>query len=165
MSRTYKTRPYWVKLNDPKFPTKERHQHHVVKREKTGRMEEYTVHVWTGDIFNMQPVVRLRPQYREWTEYVPCSIDIPEKPWREERHDRLSDNREKLCDKRPLLNNSCSCCTRSYAKRLSAQAQRATINQQLHNAVRDYGWTTDPEEWYDVDIHHMSVNEDWKFWD
>lgn len=165
MSRTYNHRPRWVKLNDPTFPTKESHQHYVVKREKSGRMITHTRHRWVGYPEYTVAEEYEVPHYYVWVEAVPCSIDIPEKPWREARHDRLSNNREKLCDKRELYNNGCSCCTRRYAKKLSSQAQRATINQQLHNAVRDFGHSADPDDWYDVDINHMSVNEDWKWWD
>lgn len=161
MSRTYKTRPRWVKLNDPKFPTRERHQHHVIKREKIGE-QETPLFPWNKEL----PVrYTMRPIYRRWTEIVPCTIDMPEVSWREERHQRLNGSIEKLCDKRPLIRDACSCCTRSYAKRLSAKSQRASINQQLHNAVRDYGWTTDTDQWYDVDITTAGVAEDWDFWD
>lgn len=159
MSRTYSTRPEWVKLNDPKFPTKERHQHHRIMREPTGNMVEYVTHRWTGDIFNLEPIVRLIPEYRIWTENIDCTIDIPEQPYQHWKY-----NKTKLCDKRPLYRDSCPCCTRAYAKRLSAKAQRASINQQLHNAVRDLGKTDDPDQWYDVDIT-PGASEDWKFWD
>lgn len=167
MSRTYNHRPRWVKLNDPTFPTKESHQHYTVRREKSGRTTTQTRTYWrVVDGWPKTETVEYEvPHYYTWVEAVPCSIDIPEKPWREARHDRLSNNREKLCDKRPLISDPCSCCTRRYAKHLSAKAQRASINQQLHNAVRDFGWTADPDEWYDVDITTAGIAEDWKFWD
>lgn len=171
MSRTFKTRPHWVKLNDPKYPTRERHQHFAVKREKIG--EEMYIH--TPEIVERDEygkVIRrvpeygwMRPVFRTWVEEVPCTIDIPEMSWREERHLRMKGEVEKLCDKVQLYRQACPCCTRTYAKKLSARAQRATINQQLHNAVRDFGHSADPDDWYDVDINHMSVNEDWKWWD
>lgn len=160
MSRTYSTRPEWVKLNDPKFPTKERHQHYTVKCEKIGE-KETPLFPWRSELPTMYTT---RPVYRRWVEAVSCTIDIPEMSWREERLYRLSNNLEKLCDKRPLYRDSYPCCSRAYAKKLSAKAQRASINQQLHNAVRDYGWTTDPDEWYDIDIT-PGASEDWKCWD
>lgn len=164
MSRTYNTRPQWVKLNDPKFPVKEHHQHYVVKREKSGRMITYTRHRWVGYPEYTVAEEYEVPHYYVWVEAVPCSIDIPEKPWRDAKHARLSDKREKLCDKRPLIGYGCSCCTRRYAKKLYTKGVRANINQQLHNAVRDYGWTADPDDWYDVDITETN-DEDWGFWD
>lgn len=167
MSRTYHHRPRWVKLNDPKFPTVEHHQHYVVKREKSGRMITKTRHVWIKDSAGFSHTTEENyevPHYYTWVEAVPCTIDMPEISWREERR-RVGTPQEKLCDKTPLIREGCPCCTRSYAKKLSAKAQRASINQQLHNATRDHGWTTDPDEWYDVDITSAEVAEDWDFWD
>lgn len=165
MSRTYKTRPEWVKLNDPKFPTKEYHQHYVIKKEKSGKTEVRTRHRWVGPPLYTIPEEYEVPHYYTWVEAVPCTIDVPEVSWREERHRFELGKPAKLCDKRPLIREGCSCCSRSYAKKLSAKSQRASINQQLHNAVRDYGWTTDTDEWYDVDITSAGVAEDWDFWD
>lgn len=159
MSRTYKTRPEWVKLNDPTFPVKERHQHHRIMREPTGRMVESMWQPWwNGE--GTKPEPYMVPEYRVWSEDIDCTIDEPEQPYQHWRY-----NKTKLCDKRPLYRVGCPCCSRWYAKRLSAKSQRASINQQLHNAVRDNGWTADPEEWYDVDITTAGVAEDWDFWD
>lgn len=166
MSRTYNTRPQWVKLNDPKFPTRESHQHHVVQSKKIGEGKYIHTPAYVERDENGRVVWRQEERswpislYARWTENVPCTIDLPERPWRESRN-----YSEKRCDKRPLIGYGCSCCSRRFAKKLSSQAQRATINQQLHNAVRDYGRSADPDNWYDVDINHMSVNEDWKWWD
>jgi hypothetical protein len=162
LSRTYKTRPEWVKLNDPNFPTKEHHQHHRIMREPTGRMIESYYSVWTGDIFNLERKVRMVPEYRVWSEDIDCTIDMPEVPGGQ--HWRY--NGEKLCDKRPLYRNGCPCChSNAYAKRIYHKAQRCGINQQLRNAVRDNGWTADPEEWYDVDITSAGIADDWDIWD
>lgn len=155
MSRTYKTRPRWVKLNDPKFPTKEHHQHHVVKKEKIGE-EPSPLYPWRDEL----PVkIYMRPIYHRWVEAVPCDIARPEMSWRDERKAYGTEN-EKHCTKSPLYSSKCSCCSRAYAKKLSAKAQRASINQQLHNATRDYGWTTDTDEWYDVDVTSAGVATD-----
>lgn len=162
MSRTYKTRPEWVKLNDPKFPTKERHQHIRVMREPTGRKIVESVEHWTYvDGWPKLVTEQMeRTEYKIWSENIDCTIDLPEQPY---QHWRF--NKTKLCDKRPAYRVGCTCCSRSYSKRLSAKTQRVSINQQLHNAVRDYGWTTDPNEWYDVDITTFGVAEDWDYWD
>lgn len=171
LSRTYSTRPYWVKLNDPKFPTKERHQHHIVKSEKIGerkyihQAEEVGRDEYGKVLYRIPERSWMVNVRRYWTEDVPCTIDIPEVSWREEQRLTKLGEFDKLCDKRPLYRNGCPCCTRAYAKRLSAKSQRASVNQQLHNAVRDYGWTADPDEWYDVDINTAGVAENWDFWD
>lgn len=166
MSRTYKTRPQWVKLNDPKFPSMQRHDHIVIHREKTGRMITKTRSKWIyaegwGKLVQEEYEV---PELRIWSEIVPCDMDKPEVSWRVEKKLRAT-GEEKRCDKLPLYRNGCPCCSHSYSKRLDSQTKRASINQQLHNAVRDHGWTTDPDEWYDVDINTVGVAADWDFWD
>lgn len=163
MSRTYNHRPRWVKLNDPKFPTKERHQHHVIKSEKTGEEEAFTYHRWVGPPKYTEPYTVMRPVFRRWVEYVPCTIDLPEVSWMNERQRRTNGTREKLCDKRELI-WSCPCCSRKGLKQDANRARRVRINQQLHNAVRDYGRTTDADEWYDVDIseaHRVYHDYNW----
>lgn len=190
MSRTYNTRPEWVKLNDPKFPTRELHNHLVNKSEKTGRMITKTRIKWV--VRDGWPKTEEEeyevPEILHWTEVAPCDIDTPHVSWRDRRKTWGTDQ-EKRCEKRPAIRTPCSCCSRWYAKRLSAQAQRASINQQLRNAVRDYGRNcdTDPEShievqigyddlgsiygklylsnWWDVDITAAGVAEDWDFWD
>lgn len=163
MSRTYKTRPRWVQLNDPKFPTVERHDHLIKRSEPTGRMIESAYQpYWDG--FGPKPEPIMYAEKRYWTEVAPCDIDKPERSYRDSRKTWGTDE-EKRCDKRPLIKEPCSCCSRWYAKKLDVKAKRSSINQQLHNAVRDYGWTADPEEWYDVDISEIGTSEDWKFWD
>lgn len=163
MSRTYKTRPEWVKLNDPKSLTYVRHDHLVQRYEPTGRMIESPYQpYWNGE--GPKPEPRMIQEKRHWTEIVECDEYKPERSWRDERKVWGTDE-EKRCDRRFVVRSPCFCCSRWYAKRLSAQAQRASINQQLHNAIRDYGWTTDPDEWYDVDITTAGVAEDWDFWD
>lgn len=162
MSRTYHHRPRWVKLNDPKFPTKERHQHYVVRREKTGNLIEVTRHKWIGAPEYTEPYTVIVPEYAQWVEHVPCTIDLPEVSWMNERQRVKNGNREKLCDKRELI-WSCPCCSYKDKKQTYNRAMRSKVNQQLHCAVRDYGWTTDADEWYDVDIteKHKSYNEWW----
>lgn len=168
MSRTYNHRPRWVKLNDPKFPSIERHQHHVVKSEKIGERkyirtpasvarDEYGKVVWRQEEYSWKV-----PVYRRWTENVPCTIDMPEVSWMHARQKARNGDREKLCDKRELI-WSCPCCTRRDKKQMYSRAMRGKVNQQLHSAVRDYGWTTEADEWYDVDIteKHKSYNEWW----
>lgn len=152
MSRTYKTRPQWVKLNDPKFPTKERHQHHVVKSEKIGerkyihQAEEVGRDEYGKVLYRIPEHSWNVAVYRRWTENVPCTIDIPEMSWREARHRRMNGSLEKLCDKRPLV-WSCSCCSRRGLKRATNSSIRAKIKQQLHMAVRANGHhtVTDPD--------------------
>lgn len=158
MSRTYNHRPRWVKLNDPKFPTKERHQHYKIHTEYTGEYETVT----HGGFWGIKPWTSQRPIYRQWVEHVPCTIDLPEVSWMNERQRVYAGNREKLCDKRELI-WSCPCCTKRDKKKTYNRAMRGKVNQQLHCAVRDFGWTTDADEWYDVDIteKHKSYNEWW----
>lgn len=163
MSRTYNHRPRWVKLNDPKFPTRERHQHYVVKREKTGHYEEITRYKWVGEPRYTEPYTVLIPEYRQWVEEVPCTIHLPEVSWMSERNRKMNGTLEKLCDKRELI-WSCPCCSRKSLKQDGNRARRVRINQQLHNAVRDYGRTTEANEWYDVDIseaHRVYHDYDW----
>lgn len=162
MSRTYNHRPRWVKLNDPKFPVKERHQHHVVKREKTGRLVEVTRHKWIGAPKYTEPYTVMVPEYAQWVENVPCTIHLPEVSWMNERHRVKNGSQEKLCDKRELI-WSCPCCSKKGKKQEYNRATRARINQQLRCAARDYRWTTDEDEWYDVDISeaHHAYNEWW----
>ena len=163
MSRTYNTRPRWVRLNDPKSLTYERHDHLIKRSEPTGRMIESAYQpYWDGT--GPKPEPRMYPEKRYWTEVVECDIDKPHTSWRDWRKTAGTDA-EKRCGKSFVVREPCSCCRRTYAKFLSAKSQRASINQQLHNAVRDYGWTTDPDEWYNVDITTANVAEDWDFWD
>lgn len=182
MSRTYNHRPRWVKLNDPKFPVIERHQHYEIKKEKVGE-EETRLYPWSEINYKTY----MRPIYHRWAEIVPCTIDIPEVSWVQERvRDRNAEN-EKLCDKRELI-WSCPCCSRDGAKRSINRATRARINRQLHNAVRDYGnncdtdpaastdwpdgfddygtiWKSTPiQNWWDVDIseaHKVYHDDKW----
>ena len=75
MSRTRKDRPYWVLKNDPKMSRRAIHEHLIPQREKVGE-EEYNLYAWRPDI---EPVVRIRPLFKRWTEQVECTLDIPEK--------------------------------------------------------------------------------------
>lgn len=186
MSRTYNHRPHWVKLNDPKFPVIERHQHYVVKREKIG-MGIRTRNKWVGGDKYIEEVEYEYPLYRRWSEAVPCTIDIPEISWAREKNRDKNSPLEKLCDKRELI-SSCPCCSRAGAKRSTNRAQRARIHRQLHNALRDFGHNcdTDPaassdwpdgfdddgtiwksipiQNWWDVDIseaHKVYHDDKW----
>lgn len=184
MSRTYKTRPRWVRLNDPTSDTIERHEHFAVRREKSGRMVTKERYNWkTGNVEPMQV-----PHEYVWVEAVPCTIDIPELPWRVERHKYNDDNR-KRCDKRFVNELPCPCCSHRYSKELSHGAQRAKIKQEIKKALNTYGRNTDTNpmscdewpngfdedgtiykivdapNWWDVDITTANVAEDWDLWD
>jgi hypothetical protein len=169
VSRTYNTRPRWVKLNDPKFPTKERHQHYVVKKEQIGE-EEVQLYPWRIDL----PVkTYMRPLYRRWSEVVPCTIDIPEVHWMQERTRELKSNIEKLCERRELFTQGCSCCSRRITKQMTNGALRSKVSQAMHSAIRDFGkWEILPldeieynEDWLDVDINPTSKYDSPYWWD
>lgn len=166
MSRTYSHRPHWVKLNDPKTPTKERHQHYVVKKEKVGE-ELVETYAWRRDL-DMPKHTYTRAIYYRWTEQVPCTIDIPEHSWQDR-----SKYPDKLCDKRLLFTVGCPCCSRRYTKRLTNGARRSKVNQAMNSAVRDLGkWILLPDDviaydeaWDDVDINPVSKYDSPYWWD
>ena len=186
MSRTYKTNPRWVKLNDPKSATVERHEHFAVKREKSGKMETRTRHRWVGPPEYTVAEEYEVPHYYTWVEAVPCTIDLPEVSWTAERK-RRAEGVNKLCDKRFVYEKGCSCCSKRGYKSATNQAKRAKIKQALKGAINNYGWTTDtdPEHmmlmpngydedgtiwrvvdypnWWDVDIQ-VDSRYDSKYW-
>lgn len=172
MSRTYNTRPHWVKLNDPKFPTIERHQHYKIHTEYTGEQRP--------SLWNPKYMVR---DYYQWVENIPCTIDMPEVI---NQHWKF--NKTKLCDKRELI-WSCPCCSKKQYKCLTNRAVRAKIKQKLHQATVDYGRSCDTDlfssiqvpngfddygtiwestelpNWWDVDIQVDSKYDKSYWWD
>ena len=163
MSRTYKTRPRWVKLNDPTSQTYERHDHLITRWEYTGRMVEAAYQPWwNGEGPKPEPV--MYPEKRRWTEVADCDIDKPHRSWRDARRVWGTDE-EKRCDKSFIVREACSCCSHRYAKNLFTSAKRASIHTQLRKAVLYNGWTADPNQWYDVDINTAGIGEDWDYWD
>jgi hypothetical protein len=155
MSRTYNTRPMWVRNNDPRnVPVRVSHQHSVVLSEVIGE-EEYEPHWAPG-------TTRTRALYHRWSEPVECTVDVPEETpssWRF-RHPRNQTNEEKLAEKH------CYCYPRWYSetwrsekdfKRLTNSAVRGKVRQQLHTAL------ISDLDWDEIDIHTDS-KYDWSGW-
>lgn len=158
MSRTYNTRPMWVQNNDPRGkPTRVFHKHQVVLQEPIGT-EEYEPYWARGE-------TRTRTLYRRWAEPVSCTLDVLEQgptSWRGRNRYNMTIGElreEKNCytNLRHYPENWWS--HKSY-KRLTNQAIRSKVNQQLHEATKTYGIA-----WDEVDIYTDSKYDMYGWWD
>jgi hypothetical protein len=145
-----------------------RHDHVVVLREKIDE-EPVMRRVPSKDGWHWDDEVwYTRPIFKRWSVVVPCTLDIPEEGvsvWRKKARNKT--NEDKLTEKNcfwwleyyPNVANG-----NSGYKRLTNQAVRSKVKQQLHNAVRDYGYDWEDGDWDDVDVFVDSKHQSAGWW-
>lgn len=144
MSRTLKDRPYSVLARDPSAARYSTHNHIAYKREQVGE-EVITRDGYdkNGRLIHDIPYWT-RPLYKYWREDVECTLDLPETEqkqchWWLEYHPNGRSEKD--------------------FKRLTNQATRGKIRQQLHTAL------IAELDWDEIDIYSDSKYDWYGWWD
>lgn len=151
MSRTFKDRPYWVLKNDPKMARYAVHNHLVPHRKEVGE-EQYNIFSWRKDSHDLTPIYRTRKLYKRWSEYVPCTLDIPEtKDYDEDKHC------EYYLEYYPNVHSNKS------AKHMVNKSTRGKVRQQCKELVGKYDRVIDFREQL-LDGDRFTLEDMWNYY-
>lgn len=150
MSRTFKDRPYRIRVEDARTPRKyENHNHFIALREQIGEEKiviREAVEDWYGkhDVYHVSELSYMRPLYRRWFAIKPCTIDLP---MPKHGHKGYT-SRSKMTNEQLMAEKDCyheayywpghRGSNSKYFQRLSNKAQRGEIRTQLIKAVREF---------------------------